>query len=296
MERKSIKNKSENKVALLVFYGRKKYSKMLFRYIFRDLRCNGGIVDKIFIFRNTYDQSDLDFLSSLQKGKFGKYIEIISGVRMGVSGYSESFDWVNNKCGKDWWIVKIDDDIVYIKNGSLENLVNFTAKHKTFCSGNVVNSSHCNFIHERIGALPVRDLQFHPEKDYAAGPLPRSNYNSYVHNNFLRLYDKKLLSSYCFDKFVLPDTRWSINVICWNSSYLNNFKFCLNAPGGDEVGVSYHWPKYSRKLCLTCGGGLFVHWAFGFQRPDLDRTSEGQKIYDNYIKICKKETDEYYKI
>lgn len=301
MEKKSIKNKSKNKsknkVALLVFFGRKKYSKMLFRYIFRDLKCNGGIVDKIFIFKNTHDESDLNFLSSLQNGKFGKYIEIIPGVRMGISGYSESLDWVNEKCGKEWFIIKIDDDIVYIKSGSLENLVNFTAKNKTICSGNVVNSSHCNFIHERIGALPIRDLQFHPEKDYAnSGFFPPSNFNPYVHNNFLRLYDNKLLLYYYFDKFVLPDSRWSINVICWNPSYFDGFKFCRNAPGGDEVGVSYDWPKYSRKCCLTCGGGVFVHWAFGFQRPDLDGTSEGQKIYDSYIKICKKETDEYYEI
>jgi hypothetical protein len=313
MKKKFIKNKSKNKVALLVFYGRKKYSKMLFRYIFRDLKCNGGIVDKIFIFKNTYEESDLHFLSSLQKGKFGKYIEIISGVRMGISGYSESIDWVNEKCGKEWFIIKIDDDIVYIKSGSIENLVNFTGKNKTICSGNVVNSSHCNFIHERIGALPIQDLQFHPEKDYASsGFLPRPKFNLYVHNNFLRLYDNKLLSSYYFDKFVLPDSRWSINVICWNPSYLssgepsssssgepsssNGFKFCQNAPGGDEVGVSCDWPKYSRKCCLTCGGGVFVHWAFGFQRADLDGTSEGQKIYDSYIKICNKETDEYYEI
>lgn len=294
---KSKSKSSKNKVSLLVFFGREKYSKMLFRYIFRELRCNGGIVDRIFIFKNTSVKSDLDFLSSLQNGKFGKYIEIITGVRMGISGYSESFDWINEKCKKGWSIIKIDDDVVYIKKGSLENLVEFTAKNKTICSGNVVNSSHCNFIHERIGALPVVNLYFHPEKDYAnSGFFPSTEQNIVIHRNFLKLHDNKMLSSYLFDKFVLPDTRWSINVICWEPSHLADFKFCKDAPGGDEVGVSYHWPKWSKKLCLTCGNGLFSHWAFGFQRPSLDNDAAGREIYNEYIKICKKETDDYYKI
>ena len=297
MKAKSKTKSKTKKVALMVFFGRKKYAKILFRYIFRELRCNGGIVDKIFIFKNTSVESDLAFLSSLQKGKFGEYIEIIPGVRMGISGYSESFDWVSEKCKKDWSIVKLDDDIVYIKKGSIENLVNFTAKNGTICSGNVVNSSHCNFIHERIGALPVVDLQFHPEKDYAnSGYFPTTEQNRVIHRNFIKLYDSKMLISYLFDKFVMPDTRWSINVICWETEHLKGFKFCKDAPGGDEVGVSYHWPKFSKKLCLTCGNGLFSHWAFGFQRPSLDDDAEGKKIYDKYVEICKKETHNYYEI
>lgn len=295
---KKKKNKKfifDKKVALLVFYGRKKYAKILFRYIFRELRCNGGVVDKICIFKNTIVPEDLEFLNFLISSQYGKYIEILQNVPFGVSGYSTSFDIITKLYNNGWVFVKLDDDIIYVEKDGIRNLIYFTLKRDVVCSGNVINSSHGSYIHDRIGAKFTDGIKLHPNSDYAAGPMPSTDWNLKVHQNFIKLYNKKQINKYKFNIFYLEDIRWSINVVCWTPELFENFFLCRDAPGGDEVGISYNWPKIKNKNCAVYGGKLFVHWAFGFQRPVLS-TKEGDELYDSYVEICKKNTEEYYKI
>ena len=116
--------------------------------------------------------------------------------------------------------LQIDDDIVFIKDGSFEHLVYQTLFNKdyTFFSGSVVNNPHGFGIHQFAGAVPQtmfhwRDQPVHAHPPFVnASHIPRLYYGktiyddagSVAHEAFVYNVAMGRLDTYTFD-------LWNLN-------------------------------------------------------------------------------------
>jgi hypothetical protein len=77
--------------------------------------------------------------------------------------------------------IKLDDDIIFIKDGSFEHLVYqvLTNKDYTFYSGSVVNNPHSYALHTFVGAMAPSSFHFKSTRQNNMPPL--YNYSMAYH-------------------------------------------------------------------------------------------------------------------
>ena len=64
----------DQKIYALVYYGRKEYVEVLNTYLERDLRVNGGVIDKVLFALVKYREEDLRYLGELLKRNPTSYV------------------------------------------------------------------------------------------------------------------------------------------------------------------------------------------------------------------------------
>ena len=145
-QEKRIKNKNyfDKNITALVFFGRKQSVEILIKYLIVNLRKNGGILDRIKFAVKTKNTDDLNYLNELIK----LYPNDFS--RAEFNTFASMYDLIEN----DEYFFKIDDDIVFIKNETFENMfIEYTSKNHMFLSANVVNHPRLSEIHASYGAI-----------------------------------------------------------------------------------------------------------------------------------------------
>ena len=152
-------------IIAFVFYGRRSSASILFRYLDRNLKVNGGILDKIVIAVRTSNTEDLNFLEKyLNKSPTKNYYErrnFESGVNYKVM-YTIIY---NNDL-----VFKMDDDVVFISNGTFEKMLEeYLTKSHFILSANVVNHPQLSYVHARLRAIlpfyEVKDFQWEKSKN-----------------------------------------------------------------------------------------------------------------------------------
>jgi hypothetical protein len=104
------------KTYALVFYGRKAQATILIRYLEKNLKVNGGILDKIVFNVKTDNKIDLEYLDSIFKQN-KSYFE----KRVFPANYD--FKELNDNLPDDDLIFKINDDIVLTAPNTFENML-----------------------------------------------------------------------------------------------------------------------------------------------------------------------------
>ena len=139
----------------LVFYGRRNSVKILLRYLDINLRKNGGILDKVIFAIHTNVKEDLDYIETFV-GKNNQYYKM-NRYRLEGGHVSSYFKELYSACNNNDIVFKIDDDILFIANGTFELMLTEYLKRKDFIlSANVIN--HCQlYIHELTFML-VKEL------------------------------------------------------------------------------------------------------------------------------------------
>ncbi|MDR3414460.1 MAG: hypothetical protein P4L87_26440, partial [Formivibrio sp.] len=187
--------------------------------------------------------------------------------------------------------VKLDDDIIFIKDGSIEHLVLavLTNKDYSFYSGSVVNNPHSYAVHQFIGAHPPvtyhwqhwspRSPPYVPYNVSGAFYYGKNMYDSagssaheaFIYNvasNRLDVYGygiwnqneclcgKGQIGLYlCKDGFY----RWNINVFAYLREGTLAYKNKI--PGFDEPAIGMGWPKVMPPNRVgMLGEALFVHY------------------------------------
>merc|ERR1719473_698179 len=137
------------KIYALVYYGRKEYAEILNVYLERNLRANGGVIDKVLFALVKYTQDDLVYLGQLQRRNPESYvIPPIAG-----GGWDTIWRLVEEP-GAIY--IKIDDDILYISDGAIPELVREKRRGRfLFVSANVVNHGIMSAIHQEFAAMPA---------------------------------------------------------------------------------------------------------------------------------------------
>ena len=299
--------KIQNIIAL-VFYGRKKSASILFRYLDRNLKINGGILDKIVIAVRTNKEQDLSYLESyLKANKNSKCCYETEHFPANVS-YKILYKGLHD----DDLVFKIDDDVVFISNGTFEKMLDeYLTKNHFILSANVVNHPQLSYAHARLRAiLPFYEVkQFVWEKsansseeidgtiamgaDY--GPMsewwrnPRcaaiahESLLYHASNNNLNVYDFRI-----WDFNTVEYHRWSINFIVMWGRYLNKLYLSYPDMKSDEVTLTVLIPKQMKKHSIALGSALVAHFSYWSQYFYLNKTdilNKYERLSIDYLKL-----------
>ena len=166
-------------VTLSVFWGRGRYVRILWPYIERNLVANGGSVDKVILItknrdhvagateaRNILERNVAKYPGEVVEVEFcdrpyGAWATRVASLRtpnvfivVSPATAGCAYDKILNR--NDTVYIKIDDDIVFIRDGSVEHLVLHTLSNPdyTFYTGAVVNNPHSYGVHQFAGAFP----------------------------------------------------------------------------------------------------------------------------------------------
>ncbi|CAE7340950.1 unnamed protein product [Symbiodinium sp. CCMP2592] len=173
----SYKDLQAVNVVVVVFSGRRDRMRILMRYLRRDLRKHGGVVDKIVFALWQYTAKDLSYLKELvssSDGADGTFdIQDFSEQRWGRSRIDA--DPISNRMVQlyksmnetDAVYVKVDDDVVYIAEHAIAELVRERLRKRCLLvSANVVNHAIMSALHQDRGAhrgfWPTEEQQRNP--------------------------------------------------------------------------------------------------------------------------------------
>ncbi|CAL8463666.1 g3200 [Coccomyxa elongata] len=317
LQRSSLQMKAAGKkVGALVFYGRRRYAKLLNMYLERNLAANGGILDEVVFAVRTDDAEDLNFLETLlmrhpqvYRRSHGPSIRPFDT----AAHWQKSYSITRN----DHIYVKIDDDIVFIQDGAIEMVVEEKLRGRyLFVSANVVNHPLLSYVHAHLGPL----LPFQPPSESLnssnshkpfvvtdnatvldESPARTSRYGAgdacwwadwqcaaIAHYSFLHHLRAGSLGAYDFNTWDLsyPEyQRWSINFFAFNSSDLSGP--LITDERDDEVYISQLLPAFRKQHAAAVGrDALVVHFAYYKQEQGLlHNASDLLKEYDRVAEL-----------
>ena len=287
-----------NNTYALVFFGRRAQTTILMRYLQKNLKINGGVLDHIVFAVKTENKEDLDYLDSLlsQNKTYLKRITFPNTKR-----YREIYLAIDDND----LVFKIDDDIVFIADGTFERMLEeYFIKNLLFLSANVVNHPLLSYVHARMMAILPYDhiSEFkwakstnesdldstecrHGGYDPFSKWLKDPNCSAIVHESFLSHALNDQLDVYDFKKWDFHQMgydRWSINFVLMRGIYANKMKKMLPDMDDDEVAISREMPKVFDKHCYSLGPAIVVHFSYGPQSEFLQKTNL-LKRYDHLL-------------
>ena len=125
---------------------------LLWPYLERNLVANHGIVSELVLITHNRDGAEgREGAARLLDEMKSRYPGVVKDVPFCLKPYGCAFDEV--MVDNSTVYVKMDDDIIFIKDGSIEHLVyqQLTNKDYTFYSASVVNNPHGYGIHAFAG-------------------------------------------------------------------------------------------------------------------------------------------------
>jgi hypothetical protein len=278
------KKRNIRNIIALVFYGRESSVSILLKYLEKNLKSNGGILDKIIFAVKTNKIEDIKYLDKYLKNKGKHEFE-----RRNFGTYNKNYKEAYKNLHDNDLIFKIDDDVVFISNRTFERMVEEYLKNDLLIlSANVVNHPVLTYVHSELGAiLPFTEIKNYTfikmenvtenektialakRKAYAKHPIigAMAHESFFVHykNNNLKVYDFGL-----WDFHSLDYTRWSINFILFKGNYVKNLS---SVPGSDEHSISIEIPKEHKKHAYALGSSLVSHFSYNNQHEYLSKTN-----------------------
>jgi hypothetical protein len=278
----------------LVFYGRERQFSILYRYLLPNLKVNGGVLDKIIFAVRTDKKSDLGYLDAIMKQNHSYFERVFLTNQNFVNFYHMLKD--------DDLVFKIDDDIVFISNGTFERMLDEYLNNNGFIlSANVINHPLLSIVHARIRAiLPFVESNNNTwiwdektlEIDKTVGygikyEVGTAWWNSgknaaLAHSSFLYHALKNNLDVYDFKRWDFHSEfygRWSINFILSKGRFLNRI-----IEGDDEEWISNHVMRRYGRHGYALGSAVVCHFSYNYQKEYLYSTNILEK-YDNLSKI-----------
>eukprot|EP00435_Cladocopium_sp_Y103_P065653 s978_g27.t1 len=152
------------RVEAIVVYGRKDRIQILHKYLLRNLRRNGGVVDVVHFVVFAAFKEDMDYLMQLITENAPDYAyPAVTGRRL-AKFYSICQD-------PDTVYLKIDDDMVYLADEAIPEMVRERLRNRCgLVSANVINHAILSAVHQDIGAI----RNFFPGED-ASKPWIRND-------------------------------------------------------------------------------------------------------------------------
>ena len=272
-------------VTLVVFWGRHRYVSLLWEYLRRNLVTHMGVVNKlVFVtdFRDANPERSKSLLASVAKE---------AGVPVTIyKACSASFGCAFNQFSVDaaTVYVKVDDDVIFIKDGSIEHMVYQMLENDDYVvySGAVVNNPHSWAVHQLLGAHPKTTYHWQdtlsvppdqPLRVRAAKVYYGANLGDYMgskaHEAFVINAAIGRLDVYAFGLWNLNQCRcglpqpqvgmcnahgyyrWNINAIAWTFNKSTPIATSFNEPF-----ISMEWPNaVAPHRSAIVGESLFVH-------------------------------------
>ena len=255
------------RVVVVTPAGRKHYLEILFTYILK-LR---PIVDEYRLWVNTDTTSDVEYMKDLQASNSD--FVTLEYLPIGITGFSNSTICNFFKHCKDpnTIYIRFDDDVVFVDDiDHFKQFLTFRKNNPQYflVYANIINNAICTHIHQRHGALGLeKGIVGYECMDPVGWRDPYVA--QFIHHHILDEL-KGDISSFRMNMWILHHyERVSINVISWLGSEFNTFDGVV----GDEEEhfLSHVKPLKIRKFNVIFGDFVCVHYAFGTQRPVIDK-------------------------
>lgn len=274
----------KRRVHVGIFTGRWMFLRVLLPYLYRELRHNGGVVDRVLFAMMQYNdetQTKLkDFATSansvlndevfqflyLNKDPHAKKEAVYPGFYYHVFKHLMQYP-------SDVYF-KLDDDIVYIHPHAFSTMRNNKDSGRCFMHfGNIVSNWRCNWLHQQIGVYD--DDEVNPKGltfDYAPNAecgWKRADCAEMTLRTFVHHYQRKQLNRYMFNGLdkISDRVQFSIQFFLLDSDLVDFEKMLTVGPIGKEGTESDEkwWTAYSQKVenpgCIV-GEGFVVHFSY----------------------------------
>ena len=157
----SYEDLSSTRVVLVLFTGRRDRLRILMRYLRRDLRSAGGVVDKVIFALWQITPKDWTYIQEQLRSAEGSAFEVRdfteerwgppSAQRRPTENRMVALYQSLNETGTVY--VKVDDDVVYVAEHAIANLVRERLRERCLLvSANVVNHAIMSAVHQDRGA------------------------------------------------------------------------------------------------------------------------------------------------
>lgn len=291
---------SKIRVSAVTFYGRRRYVRILDKYLKQNLKSAGGLLEEVLWIVRTDDPDDLDWL---QQTLLPSEPKCYKSMQSSGRGFANHY----RQLASDTYYIKLDDDIVYINEGAIEAMLHEKLRNRFWIiSANVINHSVLTFVHAAMGAMQ----SYHQEgEDFVASKIKSQGfldgsqfanmtYKPYdmcalrnfacvatCHYNFLDNLARDELYKYDFgtwDLNAFKYERWSINTIVFKGSDLNREVISED----DELSISETLPKIKGKHCGAVGSAVVAHLAYVTQRgAKLEERTQVLKRYEELAEL-----------
>lgn len=240
--------------------GRRRFMEILFPHL---LRQSG--VDRFEIWENTNIESDIEFMHAFANEHNDKF-SVQTLPCGGVDGCGSIRHFMRFCCDPDVLYVRIDDDVCWMANDCLDNLIQFRMNNPEhfLVYANIINNNICSYIHQSIGAMSRRSASLMYESS-CGDAMANPNVACEAHDCFREHYESATLDKYHFGQWIdWQNTRICINLISWfgRDMYQDGREFVNK---NEELEMSVRLPEVKQMSKAICGNALAVHYAYGTQ-------------------------------
>ncbi|CAE8723368.1 unnamed protein product, partial [Polarella glacialis] len=253
----------KQRVEVIVVFGRMDRIEILNRYLLRNLRVNGGVIDRVYWVVFAAFREDLEYLRQLVVENEPWYVYPSVSGRNLAKIYSVCTD-------PDTVYVKIDDDMVYLSDEAIPAMVREKLRGRCgMVSANVVNHAILSAVHQDIGAIRnffpwALEHEAHLAGNTATASIPR-------HRPWLRSDESLALSAIV--KQSQSDCVWKL----WECGAWMHESFLSRLADGTECAYDFGWHDFHAHGHGSYVGDRFVpfpytRWSinlFAFKSEDL---------------------------
>lgn len=257
--------------------GRSRYLKVLYKNL---LKCRNEFT-KWIIWLNTTNDEDIKYIQELEHNNDFIEIEYCNyPVDPNGSHTATICTFFKNCIDENSVYLRLDDDIVFIKPGSIKKIFDFRIDNPDYflVFGNILNNSLVTYLYQKKGLLSNFPKVSYLCEDYYG--WQSSDFALSLHRYFLEVIESNQIDIFEIDNHVLSNyERCSINAISWTGKMFKEFDGVVSPD--EEVWLSSTKPCQINKKCIIFGDSLFVHYAFAPQRNLIDSTD----LLSKYEKI-----------
>eukprot|EP00667_Euglena_gracilis_P009680 EG_transcript_9840 len=144
--------REKRRVVGVLYFGRRRYVKLLLPFLTRNLRRRGGLLDHVVVCLTTGDGDDRAYAAAALTGASFRRFEPPSDLPLMEQWLHF---WNTLRTDRSAIYVKFDDDLVFVEDGAVEWLVYEKLRRPEFIvlSANVINHSQLPYLHWRMGLL-----------------------------------------------------------------------------------------------------------------------------------------------
>ena len=296
---------NRGRVHVCIFTGRWRYLRILLPYLYRELRQNGGVVDKVLFAMLGYTEETQvklknfsETANSILNDKafqlvYFKKDPITKNVKL-AKFYDDVHYYVFQRLKENPLDVyfKIDDDIVYLRPNVFGTML--MKKNSSDCFihfANIVSNWRCNWLHQQIGVFDKEvnpkelKIQYHP---FANCGWKRADCAEMILRAFVHHYHKNQTNRYLFPKreHTTDRLRFSINFFLFDGD-LVDIRRLMEAGPINQDDERWWTERYSGSAphpnCVV-GEALVVHFSyFTTQQNMLDLGL--LKEFENIVRI-----------
>ena len=286
------------KVKVFIFAGRQATMELLMSQLV------SPIIDEIILAKNTFNESDLRYLDSLQKtNEKVRCLELPYNIKQ---DRHNAWKWLYQYMeDEDTIYFKIDDDVIFIEPGYFEKTCKFKVEHPEYICvfPFIINNPFCNTLRPGTPLYKSNDSMF--DKMYAG--FYSADVAEMLHQEFIRfpyperyrIPNRELSRNDVYFKdprhphtitWICPwyeAERIAINAICFFGAEFKALKVKdrIKECYSDELWLTYNLFDYTSKKHCIYGDTLVSHFAFSGQTGLRERQ---RRILPQYIPVIRK--------